>query len=81
MIYSEKGQQGTNRCGTSANQTSMCQNAYSKSHCSSLRIQNLISFSVNSVDDFCLWAPPEPGKGSTIGDTEVRVLLLQLGKY
>lgn len=25
---------------------------------------------VNSVDDFCLFAPPEPGPGSTIGNTE-----------
>lgn len=26
---------------------------------------------VNSVDDFCLFAPPKPGKGSAIGDSEV----------
>jgi hypothetical protein len=25
---------------------------------------------VNSVDDFCLYAPPEPGPDSTIGNTE-----------
>ncbi|KAH7910129.1 hypothetical protein BJ138DRAFT_1153648 [Hygrophoropsis aurantiaca] len=25
---------------------------------------------VNSVQDFCIWAPPEPGPGSEIGDTE-----------
>ncbi|GBE83972.1 hypothetical protein SCP_0510310 [Sparassis crispa] len=25
---------------------------------------------LNSVDDFCLFAPPEPGANSTIGDTE-----------
>ncbi|KAH8105798.1 hypothetical protein DFH11DRAFT_1641101 [Phellopilus nigrolimitatus] len=25
---------------------------------------------LNSVDDFCLFAPPEPGAGSTIGETE-----------
>lgn len=26
---------------------------------------------VNSVEDFCLFAPPEPGADSTIGETEV----------
>jgi hypothetical protein len=31
--------------------------------------------SVNSVDDFCLFAPPEPGPNSAIGDTEVRAFL------
>lgn len=25
------------------------------------------------MDDFCLFAPPEPGASSTIGDTEVRL--------
>ncbi|KAH8928057.1 hypothetical protein BT69DRAFT_1237516 [Atractiella rhizophila] len=25
---------------------------------------------VNSIDDFCLWAPPEPGANATIGETE-----------
>ncbi|TDL17258.1 hypothetical protein BD410DRAFT_581157 [Rickenella mellea] len=25
---------------------------------------------INSVDDFCLWAPPSPGPDSTIGETE-----------
>ncbi|KAF5346397.1 hypothetical protein D9758_012759 [Tetrapyrgos nigripes] len=49
----EKGQTGTNKCGTDSSQTSMCQNAY-----------------INSVDDFCIWAPPEPGPSSDIGDTE-----------
>ncbi|KAF5370542.1 hypothetical protein D9757_010127 [Collybiopsis confluens] len=49
----EKGQTGTNKCGTGSNQTSMCQNAY-----------------INSVDDWCLWAPPTPGPGQTIGETE-----------
>lgn len=28
---------------------------------------------VNAVDDFCLWAPPEPGAGSVIGNTEGRI--------
>lgn len=51
--HSEKGQIGTNKCGTAANQTSLCQNAY-----------------LNSLDDFCLFAPPKPGKGSAIGDSE-----------
>jgi len=51
--HSEKGQTGTNQCGTSSNQTSQCQNAY-----------------LNSVDDFCVFAPPEPGPGSVIGNTE-----------
>ncbi|KAJ7929110.1 hypothetical protein B0H13DRAFT_2652631 [Mycena leptocephala] len=25
---------------------------------------------MNALDDWCLWAPPEPGAGSTIGETE-----------
>ncbi|KAJ7179615.1 hypothetical protein C8R46DRAFT_1345929 [Mycena filopes] len=25
---------------------------------------------LNSLEDWCLWAPPEPGPGSTIGETE-----------
>ncbi|KAJ6543903.1 hypothetical protein B0H19DRAFT_1267218 [Mycena capillaripes] len=25
---------------------------------------------MNSLEDWCLWAPPEPGPGSTVGDTE-----------
>ncbi|KAK0237887.1 hypothetical protein EDD85DRAFT_832227 [Armillaria nabsnona] len=25
---------------------------------------------INGVDDFCLWAPPQPGAASTIGETE-----------
>lgn len=27
---------------------------------------------VNSLDDFCIFAPPDPGPGSVIGETEVR---------
>ncbi|CAL1698993.1 unnamed protein product [Somion occarium] len=50
---SEKGQSGTNQCGSGHNQNSTCQNLY-----------------INSVDDFCLFAPPEPGPGSTVGNTE-----------
>ncbi|KAI0714300.1 hypothetical protein C8T65DRAFT_644642 [Cerioporus squamosus] len=49
----EKGQTGTNQCGTGSDQNSMCQNLY-----------------INGIDDFCLFAPPEPGPGSTIGNTE-----------
>ncbi|KAF8814669.1 hypothetical protein BYT27DRAFT_7205623 [Phlegmacium glaucopus] len=49
----ENGQTGTNQCGTAANQTSNCQNAY-----------------INSVTDFCVFAPPDPGPGSVIGNTE-----------
>ena len=71
---SEKGQTGTNQCGTGSNQTSQCQNAYSEYHVvptgkNHLRKGMLIL--VNSVDDFCVWAPPEPGPGSVIGNTEV----------
>ncbi|KAF7795645.1 hypothetical protein EIP86_006810 [Pleurotus ostreatoroseus] len=51
--HSEKGQTGTNACGTGNNQTSECQNVY-----------------VNSIDDWCFFAPPEPGSDSAIGDTE-----------
>ena len=29
---------------------------------------------VNSVEDFCLWAPPEPGPNSGIGNVEVGAL-------
>ncbi|TFK49003.1 hypothetical protein OE88DRAFT_451481 [Heliocybe sulcata] len=50
---SEQGQAGTNQCGSGANQTSECQNAY-----------------INSVDDWCIFAPPEPGPDSVIGNTE-----------
>ncbi|KLO14420.1 hypothetical protein SCHPADRAFT_317601 [Schizopora paradoxa] len=49
----EQGQEGTNQCGTSNSQTSMCQNAY-----------------INSVNDFCFFAPPQPGANSEIGETE-----------
>ncbi|KZT01043.1 uncharacterized protein LAESUDRAFT_745569 [Laetiporus sulphureus 93-53] len=51
--HTQQGQYGTNACGVSSSQSSMCQNAY-----------------LNSVDDFCLFAPPYPGSNSTIGDTE-----------
>ena len=72
---SEQGQAGTNQCGTTANQTSMCQNAYSEL---SLFLKPCKERSsdffqpVNSIDDFCIFAPPEPGADSVIGNTEVR---------
>jgi hypothetical protein len=74
---SEQGQTGTNQCGTTANQTSICQNAYSEySSRLKLRKENpfryLIFLLVNSIDDFCIYAPPDPGPGSVIGNTEVR---------
>ncbi|CAE6454611.1 unnamed protein product [Rhizoctonia solani] len=50
----EKGQIGTNKCGTKAAQNSMCQNVY-----------------INSVNDFCLWAPPyTDGHNSSVGQVE-----------
>ncbi|KEP54830.1 carbohydrate-binding module family 13 protein [Rhizoctonia solani 123E] len=52
--HTEKGQIGTNQCGSGNNQTSLCQNLY-----------------INSVEDFCLWAPPySDGKNSSIGEVE-----------
>jgi len=48
---SEKGQYGTNKCGSGSNATSNCQTAW-----------------INDVDDFCLFAPPDPK--SVIGETE-----------
>ena len=30
------------------------------------------SATVNSIDDWCIWSPPQPGPDSTIGVTEVR---------
>ncbi|KAH9852365.1 hypothetical protein C2E23DRAFT_826975 [Lenzites betulinus] len=50
---SEQGQSGTNQCGTTSDQNSMCQNAY-----------------LNSLDDWCVFAPPQPGPDSVIGNTE-----------
>ncbi|KAL0577187.1 hypothetical protein V5O48_004785 [Marasmius crinis-equi] len=61
----EEGQTGTNKCGTTSSQTSMCQNAY-----------------INSVDDFCLFAPPQPGADSVIGNTErIEVAWCMKGGY
>jgi len=31
-----------------------------------------MTVSVNGVNDFCIFAPPDPGPGSVIGNTEVR---------
>jgi len=72
--HSETGQAGTNKCGTGSNQTSTCQNSYSSStDCFSAPqlLTDNVRISVNSVDDFCLFAPPEPGPNSVIGNTEV----------
>lgn len=33
-----------------------------------------LDHAVNSVDDFCVFAPPDPGPGSVIGNTEVCLL-------
>jgi len=59
-VTSEKGQFGTNQCGTGTFQDSLCQNAF-----------------FNSLEDFCLWAPPySNGKNATIGETEVCLALI-----
>ncbi len=54
----------------------MCQNLYGMYFPNMFyRLQPLISFfivvlAVNSVDDFCLFAPPQPGATSSISFTE-----------
>ncbi|KNZ80105.1 hypothetical protein J132_07393 [Termitomyces sp. J132] len=71
--HSEQGQAGTNRCGTAFNQTSSCQNAFSKSSFFSALFDRSPSFSrppVNSITDWCIWAPPSPGPDAVIGNTE-----------
>ena len=72
---SEQGQIGTNQCGTGSNQTSLCQNAYSEYRAMvDTTINKLMSPThplVNSVDDYCVFAPPDPGPNSVIGNTEV----------
>lgn len=71
---SEAGQSGTNRCVNGLNQTSNCQNAYRKWVRSNAREPIIFTArAVNSVTDWCIWSPPEPGPGSVIGNTEVRV--------
>jgi len=70
----ETGQTGTNKCGTASSQNSTCQNSYSSSadHFYAPHLfTHIFRIAVNSVDDFCLFAPPEPGPGSVIGNTEV----------
>ncbi|THH03063.1 hypothetical protein EW145_g6560 [Phellinidium pouzarii] len=42
--------------------------AQTKTPCVRMSIERWVP--VNSVDDFCLYAPPEPGPSSTIGETE-----------
>jgi hypothetical protein len=73
---SENGQTGTNQCGTGSNQTSMCQNAYCQYFysLSPPRVMTFLPLPVNSVNDFCLFAPPDPGPQSDIGNTEVPIL-------
>jgi len=73
--HSENGQAGTNKCGTGSNQTSLCQNAYSSSASCCLNRSHPLTLSgppVNSVEDFCLFAPPKPGPASVVGNVEVR---------
>lgn len=74
----EDGQAGTNQCGTALNQTSECQNAYSELNIGiepsihTLTNEHL-QLKVNSVTDFCIFGPPDPGPDSVIGNTEVVV--------
>ena len=70
----ENGQTGTNNCGTGSSQNSTCQNLYSQSTNPSDPSQLSADTPwavVNSIEDFCLWAPPEPGPNSGIGNVEV----------
>jgi len=72
--HTEDGQTGTNRRGTRSDQASPCQNAYGSSGIrfgASQVFTDAPWFTVNSVEDFCLFAPPEPGPGSLVGNTEV----------
>ena len=68
----ENGQVGTNRCGGGNSQSSMCQNAYgalpSDLHSCEPRELRLNTRAVNSLDDWCVFAPPEPN--SVIGESE-----------
>lgn len=66
--HTQDGQYGTNQCGTQSGQDSLCQNAYCELRRHHLSPTNIAS--VNSVDDFCLFAPPYSGSNATIGDTE-----------
>ncbi|KAF7330849.1 hypothetical protein MVEN_02424300 [Mycena venus] len=67
----EDGQSGTNQCGTSVNQSSLCQTAYMNAvdDWRAFSCSFLWTASINFAGR-CLWAPPEPGPGSTIGETE-----------
>ena len=67
---SEQGQTGTNQCGSGSSQSSMCQNVYSESPGSTRGCGSADTPAVNAVDDFCVFAPPEPGPNSVIGNTE-----------
>ena len=68
---SEQGQSGTNKCGTGNSQNSTCQNVFGASLLSHVHIfVQADSLTVNSIDDFCFFAPPDPGSDSVIGNTE-----------
>lgn len=75
------GQTGTNKCGNLSNQKSTCQNAYGASIPSWLSAHNahdtcswIVCTAVNSVEDFCLFAPHQPGSMSDIGNMERSVV-------
>ena len=69
----EQGQTGTNECGTGNSQNSSCQNVFgmkSPSTSASAPFTHRFGSLVNSIDDWCIFAPPEPEPNSTIGNTE-----------
>jgi hypothetical protein len=41
-------------------------------HAPASRLQRGLRTCVQSIDDFCIFAPPNPGPDSVIGNTEVR---------
>lgn len=71
--HTEQGQQGTNACGNGSSQDSECQNLYSEPRDLRSTLDDNLSphSTVNSVEDFCLFAPPVAGANSAIGNTEV----------
>ena len=65
---------GQGQCGSGSNQNSDCRNAFSMVSALLLHTRWFPWPSpVNSLTDFCLFAPPSPGADSTIGDTEVSI--------
>lgn len=52
------------------NQTEQGQTGTNQCGSGSSQTSNCQNAYINSVDDFCVWAPPEPGPGSVIGATE-----------